>query len=246
MAKKRRLKTGKKDSYVFEFPEFNPEAYMRHEMRNAKAYFGAAGYALLMVLISYVIAVYGQNVSAGIVIGLLAIAGIKFIPNFMRLDLTEFTWKNWAGCGAIYFFTWLSVWVLVSNPPISDLAPPVIENVEFHIKMPGDKWNTTTELGWKDNTIRISPTIEAIKVTVRIVDNTAVDKNSVKISVYDHTNGTVVAENIRMRNREGAIYESDELPIFKFQSGRVYIFKIYVRDVAGHETYVHYDVKMIS
>ena len=50
--------------------------------------------------------------------------------------------KSWAGPILTALFAWLGVFILLSNPPFSDIAPPRVGGLDFYIE-DDDGWNTT-------------------------------------------------------------------------------------------------------
>ena len=82
----------------------------------------------------------------------------------LNFDLTDFARKNWFGSYAIYFFTWLIVFIVLVNPPFYDDEAPFVEVVA----LPGIQ-----ELGG------------TIEIVAKITDNGNVDTDSITLEIID-------------------------------------------------------------
>ncbi|HIH01205.1 TPA: DUF3810 domain-containing protein, partial [Thermoplasmata archaeon] len=131
MAKKRKKdKAKKEEEYEFRPPEFNEKEFIEKELRDTKTVLLTVGYAALFGIVATVIA----HVSNGL-IGLsflLVFAGIyslRYFYQLVKVKTEDFQKKNWAGNVAWFFLTFLAVWILTFNYPISDKANPKVEDV---------------------------------------------------------------------------------------------------------------------
>ena len=237
MAKKRRQKSEKKEDYDFKFPVFDEHEYIALELRKIKLAIISFIYAILMVIVTYALyTVTYPDWRGPIVLGLLAIAGIPFIINIVKIDTTDFDWKNWFGAGGIYFFSWLAFFILVCNPPFSDFAEPEIEKDIFYLDANDDP-NNWTKLDFKEDQ---SPTLFypiKIKVRAKITDNSEVDKESVKITIEPSIFNNASKTTIQMKHVSGNIYEITMVPegsAQKFQPGD-FSFTIEAKDINGHK-----------
>ena len=235
MAKKRRQKSEKKEDYDFKFPVFDEHEYIALELRKIKLAIISFIYAILMVIVTYALyTVTYPDWRGPIVLGLLAIAGIPFIINIIKLDTTDFDWKNWFGAGGIYFFSWLAFFILVCNPPFSDFAEPEIEKDIFYLDANDDPDNWT-KLNFDDDLPLFSPI--KIKVRAKITDNSEVDKESVKITIEPSILNNASKTTIKINHVSGNVYEITLVPegtAQEFQPGR-YTFTIEAKDINGHK-----------
>ncbi len=237
MAKKRRQKTEKKEESDFKLPEFDEHEYIALELRKSKLAFVAFLYAFIMVIITYLLyTVTHPDWRGPIVLGLLAVAGLPFIVNLIKLDITDFDWKNWFGGGAIYIFSWLAFFILVVNPPFSDFADPEIEINDFYYLGSNDDTTTWKEINiTKDTEIPMfSPT--KIKVRAKITDNSEIDKDSVKITIRPSIINNATKITIRLKHVDGNNFETIMVPensTSGFQTGN-FKFIIEAKDVNGH------------
>ena len=222
----------------FKLPEFDEHEYIALELRKSKLAFVAFLFAILMVIITYLLyTVTHPDWRGSIVLGLLAVAGLPFIVNLIKLDTTDFDWKNWFGGGAIYIFSWLAFFILVVNPPFSDFAEPEIEinndNI-FYIKSTdgSNKWihpNTNFTPPLMTNPVKI-------KIQVKITDNSAIDKDYVKIIIKPSILASQNITTFELKHLDGNLYE-----IFlelqntnqTFNSG-TYKYTVKAKDVNGH------------
>ena len=183
MAKKRRQKIGKKEDYDFSEPEFDKSDFVRKEIRNAKANFLAFGFAVVMALISIGFLLLLDDFRVGAVIGLFGVVGLYFVFNTAGLDMENFEKKTWAGVGAVYIFTWLMLTILISNPPILDIAEPDIDDV--FVESPAVGVNAT---GWgpverTTNGEYIIHINESFRIRAKIVDNGDLKTDSIKCEI---------------------------------------------------------------
>lgn len=174
MARKKRKKEEEVD---FEMPEFDEADYLRREVEGAKAALVTVGYAFLVALASYGLTLVGLAALGG-VLGLLSLYGLKYLYPVARIDLATFDKKIWAGNAAVLIFTWLAFWILIMNPPISDLSPPVIERVQ--VLVPGMAPTNVTS----GETLSVPP---GTTVTVRATVEDNVQVAEVRISMGDNT-----------------------------------------------------------
>jgi len=203
VAKKRQQKIINKEEREFEFPEFDKEEFMKNEMRGAKTTMIGAGFGVAMAFVSYGIAFASPGVA--FLVGLISMAMLKFVFESLNIDLTDFGWKGWAGSGAVYFFTWLMVWILISNPPISDLAPPELHGSGVFL----ENGNATMVFNQSYNEIG-APVVTLIANTMARVSIVAVatdndELSSVKITIIHNDTTTLVADQ-QMRKGEPENY----------------------------------------
>jgi hypothetical protein len=125
---KKRKKEEKKEA--FKKPEFDEVEFMQKELGNTKI-------ALLTIIFSIPIAVLAYAVTlaglpaAGFLIGIGSLFLLRYLYEFFNIETEEFKTKDWLGNAAMFFFTWLAVWVLILNMPFSDLTSPTIGKVEI-------------------------------------------------------------------------------------------------------------------
>jgi hypothetical protein len=172
MAKKRKREK-EVEGYEFKMPEFDEEEYVKKEVRESKALFVTFGYAALIGVISFGLTSF--DLALGVLVGIIAVIFLRHIYPLIGVDTSALEKKTWAGNIIMYLFTWLAVWILLSNPPFSDSAEPTIENVEEYFGSPGN-WTIHNETNVITQNTNVS-------INATIVDNVKVDENTIRVTV---------------------------------------------------------------
>ncbi len=123
VAKKKR-----KDEAELNLPEFNEVEYMKTEMKAARAAIVAVIWAVPAALVSWGFTIAGIAIVAFFA-GLGIMFLLKWIYPLVRVDTSQWKRRDWMGHGVTFFFSWLAFWILLLNPPFSDLTNPVITGV---------------------------------------------------------------------------------------------------------------------
>ncbi len=237
MAKKRRQKTEKKEESDFKLPEFDEHEFISLELRKSKISFVAFFYAILMVIITFSLyTVTYPDWRPSVVIGLLAVAGIPFLANLIRMDTSDFDWKNWVGAGAVYILSWLAIFILVCNPPFSDFAAPDIDDDETKVSY--QKLNNETWVSWKtDNDPPTLSSPNRIRIQTKITDNVEVDKDSVKVTIEPSLTDNSTKSTFQMKYVKDNNYEIIIVPENTSQGFNIgeFTFTIEAEDVNGHK-----------
>jgi hypothetical protein len=131
MAKKRKKdKAKKEEEYEFKPPEFDEKEFIRKELRDTRTVLITVGYAALFGSIATVIAhISSSLVGVSFLLVFLGIFSLKNLYPLLGIKTEDFQKKNWAGNVAWFFLTFLAVWVLTFNYPISDKANPKVEDI---------------------------------------------------------------------------------------------------------------------
>ena len=189
-------------------------------MRNAKSSIVTVIYAIPIAIISFALTSI-DLAYLGFLIGIVGLISLRYIYPLLRIDIALFEKKNWLGSGAIFFFTWLAVWILICNPPFNDLANPTIDRVECSID-DGGNW---TALVPDANNIQIGNNNTTIIIRARIADNDRLDSDAIKIVV----NGTEYS----LVSSEKDYYT---YTIVNANEGETYHIRIAAKDVGGRST----------
>jgi hypothetical protein len=128
VAKKRRKTEEKKER--FKVPEFDEVEFMQKEIGNTKVALLTIAFSIPIAVLAYFVTLGGLP-AAGFLIGIGSIFLLRYLYQFFNVDTDEFKTKDWLGNGAMFFLTWLAVWVLILNMPFSDLTNPTIGKVEI-------------------------------------------------------------------------------------------------------------------
>lgn len=126
MAKKRHRV---EEKVVFKKPDFDEKEYMRKELLNAKVGIITFFYALPYGVVSWQLTLADLSI-LGFLAVIVGILSLRFVYPYFGVDVEDFEKKTWVGNGAVLVFTWLSIWVLLLNPPFSDMATPDITSVQ--------------------------------------------------------------------------------------------------------------------
>ena len=215
MAKRRKEKDEEEDK-PFKIPKFDEEAFLKKERRNIKTSFLSFLFGGLMALICFGFwALMGKETGLRWPLVLLVvIANAIFLRQvFMRLnvDLTDFGRKNWFGSYAIYFFTWLIVFIVLVNPPFYDDEIPRVETAILPVvQEPGGD----------------------ILVVAKITDNVGIDKDSLTLNIK-HPDGNET-------NLKPISYDYDDIiVIFTFDNSENKLgdfdYVLTAKDVNGQE-----------
>jgi hypothetical protein len=131
MAKKRKKdKAKKEDEYEFKPPEFDEKEFIRKELRDTRTVLITVGYAALFGIAATLLAhLSNRLIGISFLLVFVGIYSLKFFYPLLKIRTDEFLKKNWAGNVAWFFLTFLAVWILTFNYPISDKADPKVEDV---------------------------------------------------------------------------------------------------------------------
>jgi len=130
MAKKRKKDKGEEQEYEFKPPEFDEKEFLEKELRDTKTVLLTVGYAVLFGVLAGVLSIVDESLAPiGLALVLGGIYSLKYFYPLIKVDISQFQKKNWAGNVAWFFFTFLAVWVLTLNFPMSDHADPSVTNI---------------------------------------------------------------------------------------------------------------------
>ena len=212
MAKKKR-NTGEDEDKPFKLPKFNVEKFLKRERRNIRVTFWSAVFGILMAFIcfGFWVLMGPENTLRWPLVLLVAIVDAIFLRsifNWRRIDITDFVRKNWFSSYAIYFFTWLVIFIVLVNPPIYDDENPRVQLVV----LPENQ-----EFGG------------TVKIIAKITDNAGVEKSGITLTV----NGTVIdpSKYAFENNIFKYVYEDDAL-----NNETTIKFTLKVKDINGRET----------
>ncbi|MCK4444951.1 MAG: hypothetical protein KAW09_10430 [Thermoplasmata archaeon] len=217
MAKKRK-KEEKKEA--FKKPEFDEIEFMQKEISNTKVAMLTIMFALPIAVVSYFVTIGGLP-AAGFLIGVGSIFLLKYVYEFFNVETENFGMKEKLGNGAMFFFTWLAVWVLILNMPFGDLTNPTISDVKMLgcpddpiIEMKGDTQHTCT----------IDASSNDFTIEARVTDNSDVKSVTIHItSPGDETQSMTESSDHEYRYTK-MLSPNDNL-----------VFYIVAEDINGHK-----------
>jgi hypothetical protein len=216
MAKRRKEKDEDEDK-PFKLPKFDEQAYLKRERINIKATFIAFLFGILMAFVCFGFwALMGS--SSGLrwpLVLLVCIADAAFIKYlFLRvnLDLTDFTKKNWFVTYAVYFFTWLLIFIVLVNPPFYDDEAPLVDVVALPgVQEPGGN----------------------ITIVAKITDNSGINTNDISMVITDPDGNTTSLEPVGFEFYNTIVkyvFENPDDILDEFQ------YDLTVKDTTGRET----------
>lgn len=119
----------KKDGdYSFVPPAFDEEQFVHRELTAFKTTSILFVWGIVAAIASWAafVAMGGNKSAWGVGLALCAAFGysLKFLFPKLGADIAHFGRREWLGTGTLFFFTWLSFFILAINPPITDVAAP--------------------------------------------------------------------------------------------------------------------------
>lgn len=127
MAKKRKKDKEEKEEYEFTPPEFDEKEFLLKELRDTKTVLLTVGYGAAFGSVAGLLSNLSESlIPIGLALVLGGLVSLKYFYPFLKIDVSQFQKKNWAGNIAWFFFTFLAVWVLVINFPFADHADPSV------------------------------------------------------------------------------------------------------------------------
>ncbi len=188
MAKKRKKDRAKKEEeYEFTPPEFDEKEFIRKELRDTKTVLITVGYAACFGVMATALAhISNSLIGLSFLLVFVGLYSLKYFYPFLRIKTEDFQKKNWAGNVAWFFLTFLAVWILTFNFPISDHANPKVEDIVIWVTNE-DTGNITAidyeyipsqgSYGWVprhggelDNLITANESF-TVNITARVTDN---------------------------------------------------------------------------
>ncbi len=218
MAKKRRKAEEKKE--YFKKPEFDEVEFMQKEIGNTKVALLTIIFSVPIAILAYLITLAGMPVAA-FLIGIGSIFLLRYVYQFFNIETDEFQTKDWVGNGAMFFLTWLAIWVLILNMPFSDLTNPTVGKVNM-MNCPGIAEITLDSASVNTCTLAPNETRD-FTVTTTVTDN-----SEVQTVVIQFTSPTT--DSYVMTKGSGDSYSYSLL----ITEGESRTFHIIAEDVNGH------------
>jgi len=141
MAKKKKKDKKPEEEYEFTPPDFDEKEFLRKELRDTRTALLTVAYAIVAGMIAGLISMASRAlIGVAFLVVIAGIFSLKYYYRLLKVDMSSFAKKNWAGSIATYFFTFLAIWVLLLNAPFTDLADPTIDTVEISV-YDGSAWH---------------------------------------------------------------------------------------------------------
>ncbi|MDH3365962.1 MAG: hypothetical protein OEM29_08195 [Thermoplasmata archaeon] len=242
MAKKRKKDKGRKEEeYEFKPPEFDEKEFLKKELRDTRTVLMTVGYAALFGVFAAVLAnLSSKLIGVSFLLVFIGLYSLKYFYPRINVKTEEFQKKNWAGNVAWFFLTFLAVWVLTFNYPVSDHANPAVEDVIVWVtdETTGDTVGldykyvaSSGSYAWVPRTEGALPLHASgqytINITARVSDNGILVKAEIAVGSVNSPYTEMTHEGI---NRYGY-----ELGAESLASGTPLMFFIHSADDHGNE-----------
>ena len=121
------------ENYEFIPPDFDEDAFIHRELVSFRTTLILFLWAIVAAAVSWAAFAGMGGAKVGWLVGLLIATvfffGLRRLFGLLKVDIKHFGKKEWLGTAALFFFTWLSFFIIAINPPVSDFAPPRVELV---------------------------------------------------------------------------------------------------------------------
>ena len=119
------------EDYEFIPEDFDEDAFIHREMVSFRTTTILFVWGILAAGLSFAVfaALEGAKVAwlAGLAIATAFGFALKWVFPRAKADIKHFGRREWLGTGFLFFFTWLSFFLIAINPPVSDFAPPRVD-----------------------------------------------------------------------------------------------------------------------
>jgi hypothetical protein len=182
MAKKRRKEEVEEEKYEFKPPDFDEKTFLATDLKGTKTVIVSSFVGVLAGILAW--ALTGISALLGGLIILAAAFGLSYIFKVIRIDAEGIQRMTKVGNSVLVIFLGLALWIVLLNPPATDLIPPRIAGtaVEFH---------TPTNSTWVMYSSDVSPIHSGytVRVSASVNDNGRIA--NVYIEIPGATSGQV-------------------------------------------------------
>ena len=218
MSKRRKEGDVVEEDKPFKVPKFDEEAFLKREKRNIKTSFISFLFGCFMALICFAFWVLiGKNGLRWELVLLVAVVNaifIKYIFIKLKIDIDSFGKKNWFASFAIYFFTWLVLFIVLVNPPFYDDENPLIDIIVLpEMQEPGG----------------------SVIINAKITDNSGIDKEKIQFELT-LPNGILEKPDFSYTNNYFNYTFKGPNNITKDET---YNYKLIVKDNSGHTSIIN-------
>jgi len=132
MAKKRKEPIDEEEKTdKLNLPKFNEAEFVAKEKRNIKALYisFALGFVMAIICFGFWALLKGNFLRWELVLllGVVNASWLRYLFVRFKIDVSQFTRKNWMSTYLTYFFGWLIIFIVLVNPPFYDDADPIVE-----------------------------------------------------------------------------------------------------------------------
>jgi heme/copper-type cytochrome/quinol oxidase subunit 4 len=206
---KRRKEKDEEEEKPFKIPKFDEEEFLKKERRHIKAAFIAFLFGVIMALVCFGFwALMGSDEALRwplvFLIAIVYMFSMRYFFLRLDIDISDFTRGKLITTYGTYLFSWLLIFIVLTNPPFFDDEAPIVE-------------------------IAVLPEMQEtggnITFFARVTDNVQIDIDSLNIEItYPNANITNLSP-IRFEYYDSIIefvYENTE----KIQGDFTYIFSV--------------------
>ena len=195
MAKRKKREEDEEDEEEFDFevPEFDKVEYMKDEIRKGKSILISVAIAPIFSFVALQLFLLIGDWTLAMIGGLTGLVLIPPVLRTLNVDTGELGKKEWAMDAAMFFFTFLAIWVILMNPPVNDFTHPTVNDMDMMVQDPD-----TGEWVKLDEANITNGEDYTIKVEAKITDNVDVKDSSVKARIIPPS-----GSEFRQMNKEG-------------------------------------------
>lgn len=126
-----------KEDYEFLPPDFDEDQFIHREIVSFRTTLILFLWGIVAAAVSWGLFAAVEGARMGWFYGLMVCAvfflALRFLFKRFGADIKHWGRREWVGTGFLFFFTWLGVFIVAINPPVSDFAPP---RVDVHVGPP--------------------------------------------------------------------------------------------------------------
>jgi len=213
---KRREQKDETDTSDFKMPKFDKEKFINKEKEKIKATFITFGFSFLIALLSFGFWVLLKDSpfqwTLVLLFGIFSASWLRYLFNYLSVDMEKIERKGLISSFAIYLFTWLFILIVLVNPPFYDAEAPRITAVAI------------PDMQEPNGTV---------KIVAKITDNAGIKDNQAHLKLM-YGEETIVDTSITIED-DILMYEFtndlDQMGSFHCQ--------ITTEDVTGHQRIQH-------
>lgn len=202
MAKRKKKEDAEEDDLPFKLPEFDRRGFILKEISQAKILFAISGLSIIFGILAFIFTKELNNAIIGLLVGIAGFFPIKRTAEWAA-DTSMLEKKDWLGHYAIYFLTFLAIWVLLFNYPMTDVAHPEIGDVGVYMMHYNTTSNRTEWVPAENSTV---PAGSNISIRAKITDNGRLA--SVNIVIKD-SSGNEKIRTTMLRNESTDTFHLD-------------------------------------
>lgn len=217
MAKKRKEPIDEEEKTdKLNLPKFNEAEFVAKEKRNIKALYisFALGFVMALICFGFWALLKGNFLRWELVLllGVVNASWLRYLFVRFKIDVSQFTRKNWMSTYLTYFFGWLIIFIVLVNPPFYDDADPIVEISALPgMQEPGGN----------------------VKIVALILDNVEVQKDDIVFTLIDPW-GTTTQPSFTYQ--EHIFTYTQETPSNYTDTPLTYTYQLNATDPSGHTT----------